>query len=251
MTDRMSDKELQEVSSEDLEMFQALVTDSYGRPWEESYQLLRAEIRRRLLRRQTNPTYLSMLREEVDDLVTRVMLRYSIVYGKIRRAGKPLDNFEALLENRVWLVYCEALRRYAKRLPFVPVDDPDFTQPPDPSLPADRALEEEDERKRLNRCYIKCLRELPEHALGVLIEYCDTENYPPHERAQMRLRLALREANISADRATPEQIHSARNSLNVKVSRWRSKDLEPCMGKCLGLRTSAYVGARRGRGAEG
>src|SRR4051812_1531620 len=199
----MSDKELQAVSGEDLEMFKLLVANFYKRPLEESYALPRADIRRRLLRRSTNPTYKSMLVEEADDLVTRVVIRYGKVYGNIRRAGRVIESFEAMLEDRTKLVYYEALRRYSKHVTDIPIDDPNSPEPPSPVIPIYIQLEDGEERKRLNRCLLKCLRELPEHARSILIEYCDTDKYVPRERSQMRLRLALRESNIPADGATP------------------------------------------------
>lgn len=231
----MSDKEVQAVSGEDWEMFKALVSDFYQRPWEESYVFLRADIWKRFLRRGTNSTYNSLLVGEADDLVTRVVIRYSRVYGKMRRAGKVLDSFEAMLENRVKLVYFEALRRYLKVLTDVRLDDPDSPEPAAPALRVDTALEDEEERKRLNGCLIKCLGELSEHARHVLIEYCNTDGCPPQERSQMRLRLALREARLSADSATPEQVANARTKLNTAVSRWRNNRLRRCKEKCLGL----------------
>lgn len=246
----MSDKELQAVSREDLEMFKALVTDFYRRPWEESYFLLRAEIRKRLLRRGTNRTYVSTLRGEVDDLVTRVVIRYSRVYGKIRRAGREIESFEAMLEDRVRLVCYEVLRKYPRHLTEIRVDAPDAPELSATAVRVDRALEEAEERELLNKCLMKCLRELPAHARRVLIEYSDTETYPPGERTQMRLNLALREAGLSADRATPEQIFNARRKLNTAVSRWRSKHLQPCKEKCLRREASARRDAGAGRTTE-
>lgn len=234
----MSDKELQAVSGEDLEMFKALVMNFYQRPWEDSYVLLRAEIRKRFLRRDTNPAYNSVLVGEIDDLVTHVVIRYSKVYGKIRRAGSEVESFEAVLEDRVKLVYFEALRRYARLLTDVPVDDDKALESSAPAILVDRTLEEEEERERLNRCYVKCLRELPEHVLDVFIEYCDTDTYPPQERAEVRLRLALREAEIQADMATPEQVLKARRNLNTMISRWRTNHLKPCKERCLGRTAS-------------
>ena len=229
----MSDKELQAVSGEDLEMFKGLVVDFYRRPWEESYTLLRAEIRKRLLRKSTNPTYRSMLVGEVDDLVTSVFIRYAKVYGKIRRAGGEIEGFEAMLEDRVKLVYHEALRRYSRLLPDIRPDSHETTEAASPAVLIDRALEEEEERARLNRCLIECLRELPEHVRNIFLEYFDTDAYSPHERVEMRLRLALREANIPVEQATPEQIFRARRNLNTMISKWRTNHLKPCKEKCL------------------
>jgi DNA-directed RNA polymerase specialized sigma24 family protein len=186
-----------------------------------------------------------MLRGEVDDLVTKVVIRYSRVYGKIRRAGRELESFEAMLEDRVKLVYYEVLRQYRRHLTEIRVDAPDSPELPATPVRVDRAWEEEEERALLNKCLVKCLRELPEHARRVLIEYTDTETYPPGERAQMRLNLALREAGLSADRATPEEIFNARRNLNTAVSRWRTKHLQPCKEKCLRRAEASRRGAER------
>jgi DNA-directed RNA polymerase specialized sigma24 family protein len=224
----MSDKELEAVSEEDLESFEALVVDFYQKPWEESYALLRAEIKRRLLRRVAYSAYNWRFKVEADDLVTRVVIRYSTVYGKMRRAGVTLDSFEAMLEDRVRLVTHEAIRRYSKEVPGG--GSPDLRAA---GVLVDRALEDEEERERVNRCMAECLRKLPERARRVLIEYCDTNAYPPHERSEMRTTLALREAGVPVDGATPEQRANARRNLRVMVSKLRKDRLQPCKESCL------------------
>jgi hypothetical protein len=232
----MSEKELEAVSGEDLESFETLVADFYHEPREENYALLRAEIKRRLLRRSAYSFYSRRFRADADDLVTRVVVRYSIVYGKMRRDGVRLDSFEAMLEDRVRLVFREALRRYSRDFPD-PRPDGDSSELRAGGVPVDRALEDEEERARVNRCMAECLRKLPKHALGVLLEYCDTDAYPPRERSHMRMMLALREAGIPADQATPEQKADARGNLSVMVSKLRNDRLKPCKETCMRAQT--------------
>jgi DNA-directed RNA polymerase specialized sigma24 family protein len=240
----MREKELEKVSREDLESFEALVADFYKRPWGASYDLLRGEIKRRLFRRVGNSVFGWRFRAEADDLVTRVVVRYSIVYGNMRRDGVPLDSFEAMLEHWVKLVFHEALRRYSR-------DVPDFRpgggQPelPAPAIPIDRTLADEEERARLNKCMAECLRKLPKHSLRILVEYCDTDNYPPPERTRMRMLLALREAGIPPDRATSEQRAGAIRNLRVVVSKLRNDRLKPCKEGCMRAQTSPRIAAKR------
>jgi DNA-directed RNA polymerase specialized sigma24 family protein len=241
---RMREKELEKVSQEDLEGFQVLVADFYKRPWGESYELLRGEIKRRLFRRVGNSVYGWRFRSEADDLITRIVFRYSIVYGSMRRAGVSLDSFEAMLEDRVRLVFHESLRRYSKD---VPVFRPDGDQPEPSAVAAhvDRTLEDEEQRARLNKCMLECLRKLPEHSLRLLAEYHDADDRPQHERTRMRLMLALREAGIPPDRAMPEQEARALRNLRVAISKLKNDRLKPCMEGCMRAQTSPHVAAGR------
>lgn len=240
----MREKELEKVSREDFESFEALVTDFYKKPWRESYGLLRGEIKRRLFRRVGNSVVGWRFRAEADDLVTRVVVRYSIVYGGMRRDGVSLDSFEAMLEHMVRLVFHESLRRYSKEAPDF---RPDGGQPESSAgtVLVDRTMEYEEERARLNKCMAECLRKLPEHSLRLLVEYYDTDNYPPTERTKMRLLLALREAGIPPDRATPEQMADARRNLRVTVSKLRNDRLKPCKEGCMRAQTSPHFAAER------
>lgn len=60
-------------------------------------------------------------------------------------SGADLEMFiEAMLEDRVELVFYETLRKYQKRLPDVHIDDPNAPEPPAPAVLIDRTLEDEE-----------------------------------------------------------------------------------------------------------
>jgi hypothetical protein len=226
----MSDRELRGVSAEDLEMFQAFVADHYRLPWEQSYVELTREIEGRFGRRSTNRIYRTMLEGEMHDLVMAVVIRYAKVHGSMRRAGQKIESFDAMLENRVGHVYKEALRRYGRQLRDINPDDyPDL---PDPNPGVDWQLEEGEERLILLKCRLECLRKLPRRISDIFLEYYD-QDCPPAERAEMRIKLALRLEGSSADRATPEEREKAKGNLDSKMSKWRANNLRPCELKCL------------------
>ncbi|MDX6403220.1 MAG: hypothetical protein QOH70_675 [Blastocatellia bacterium] len=229
-TETMFHKEFEGLSEKDLEQLKTLLTGFYKKSWEESYQAFTRDIERLILSRDTNKNYRSQLISNLDDLVTTVVLRFTKVNGKLLDAGSEIQHFYGMLDNRVDHVYHEELRRILR--PSRSLDDPDFVERPSETRTIDRDLEEEEERELKIRCQRKCLASLPKATLDIFLEYYGCRKLPP-QRAQTRLRLALRLANISFAEATPDQVKSSKNKLDSKMSKWRNNFLQQCMEKCL------------------
>ena len=219
--------EFEGVSPEELEQFRELLVDFYGCSWEDSLLKLTREIQQRILNRDTNPRYRSHFESNLADLVMSVVSRFVKINAKLRAAGQPIDNFYAMLENRIGHVHFEELRKLAR---LTNIDDLDVAS--ETSSPAEH-LELNEMKAIMSRCYKKCLADLPPHISNIFVEYYDLDELPPIERTQARRQLALREANLSPSEVTPEELMRAKNNLESLISKWRKKHLTPCKNKCL------------------
>lgn len=208
----------------------ALLVQHYGKPWEEAYAQLMKEIEERLRRKDTNKNYRPYLMTDIDDLVVSVVARLIKVNGKLRRAGKKIITFGAMLENRVRHVYHEELRRLSVAAHMLDVDDTDVASQ---AILMDREMEEEETRRLEVECYKRCLDELPEHVLNIFLEYYDMDGVPPGARADARRKIALRAEGISPEGATPEEVTGAKGNLDSRLSKWRRNTLAPCKDKCM------------------
>jgi hypothetical protein len=235
----MPKNEFDGISKEDMEDFEALVVQFYGKPWEESYALLTKEIAERLRRKDTNRSYRSPLSADAHDLVMSVVARFIKINSKLRRAGTEILNFYAMLENRIGHVHHEELRELSRSARTVHVDDTDVTSS---TASIDRKMEEREARRIEAECYNKCLDELPQHVHDIYLEYYDVDGLTPAERTEMRRRLALRVAGISPSEATPEATADAKKNLDIMLSKWRRRTLVPCKAKCVEEHT--YVDSR-------
>jgi hypothetical protein len=226
----MRKNEFDGISEADMDAFKVLVEQFYKRPWEESYPLLTEEIEKRLRRRDTNKKYRPYLTAELDYLVVSVMARLIKINAKLQRAGKEILDFLAMLESRVGHVYHEELRRLSRAARQLDVNDVNLA---DRAALMDRALEETEEASLAVECYKRCLGELPQRILDIFLEYYDVEGLTPGERAEARRRLALKVEGIPPDEATPEKVKSAKDKLDIKLSKWRKRKLTPCKDECL------------------
>jgi hypothetical protein len=229
----MAHKELEGLSQEDFELFKKLLTGFYGQEWEESHRLLRKQIEKRLRSKQTNETYRSELLSGIDDLVSSVVLRFATINSKLHNAGREIENFEAMLNNRIKHVYSEELRRIEKIIRDTQsLDDPD-ARITHTSNGIDSGVEEEEQRAVKLKCQKKCLKELPKDILNTFLEYCGRRTDTATARTEARLKLALRDANLSPSKATPEQATRAMRNLHTKICRYRKNRLLPCQKKCI------------------
>jgi len=227
---KMLKNEFDGVTEEDMEYFQELLVKFYEKPWEEAYTQLTEEIEERLRRKDTNKNYRSRLTADLDDLIISVVARLIKVNGKLRRAGKEILNFYAMLENRIHHVYHEELRRLSVSARMLDVDEMDVASQ---TASIDREMEEREAWALEVNCYKRCLDELPEHVLNIFLEYYDMDGVPPAARADARRKIALRVAGISAEDATREEVANAKGNLDSMLSKWRRNTLTPCKDKCL------------------
>ncbi|MFL6334555.1 MAG: hypothetical protein ACJ754_14675 [Pyrinomonadaceae bacterium] len=235
----MLKNEFEGISEEDMEDFQALLVQFYGKPWEESYALFTREVAERLGRKDTNRKYRSPLSADEHDLVMSVVARFIKINSKLRRAETEIVNFYAMLENRIDHVHHEELRDLSRSARTSNVDDIDIISQ---AAPIDRAMEESEAGRIAAECYNQCLDELPKHIHDIFIEYYDVDGLTPAERTEMRRRLALRVAGISPSEATPEATGGAKKKLDIMLSKCRRKTLAPCKAKCVEEHT--YVDGR-------
>jgi hypothetical protein len=219
------------IRKEDVERFEKLLMDFYGKSLEESYELFRRDVKRLILGRDTNKKYHSQLIANLEDLVSTVAIRFARINGKLHDAGKGIEHFYGMLNNRVDHVWREELRRMRKPSPSI--DDPDFVERPAMVVTFDRELEENEENAIKIRCYKKALASLPKHILDLLLEYYRVEELPPTERTEAHIQLALRQGGVSPADVTAEQIKRLRNNLDSKISKWRNKVLAPRKEKCM------------------
>jgi hypothetical protein len=226
----MRKNEFDGISEADMDAFQVLVERFYEKPWEEVYPLLTDEIENRLRRRDTNKNYRPSLTAELDYLVVSVVARLIKINAKLRRAGKEILDFPAMLESRVGHVYHEELRRLSRAARHLDIDNLDLA---DRTAPVDRALEETEEASLTVECYKRCLGELPPGILDIFLEYYDVEGLTPSERAEARRRLALKVEGAPPDEATPEKVRAAKDKLDIMLSKWRRRKLTPCKDECL------------------
>src|SRR5690348_2722465 len=118
----MRKTEFDGVSPEDLEHFKELLMDFYECSWEESFLQLTREIRKRIQHRDTNGRYRSHFDSNLDDLVMSVVSRFIRINAKIRADGQKINNFYAMLEDRIGHVHFEELKKLAR---FKNIDDLD------------------------------------------------------------------------------------------------------------------------------
>ena len=230
----MPKTEFDGVSPEDLEHFRELLMDFYGCSWEDSLLQLTREIQRRILNRDTNARYISHFHSNVDDLVMSVVSRFVKINAKLRAEGQKINNFYAMLEDRIGHVHFEELRKLGR---FTNIDDLDVAS--ETTSPAEH-LELNEIKAIEARCYKKCLEDLPLHISNIFIEYYDLDELSPKERTEARRQLALREANLSPSETTPEELKRAKNNLESLICKWRKKHLTPCKNKCLKQRSSYH-----------
>jgi len=235
----MPKNEFDGISEEEMEDFKALVVQFYGKPWEEAYALFTKEIAERLGRKDTNKSYRAPFSADAHDLVMSVVARFIKINGKLRRAGKKILNFHAMLENRISHVHHEELRELSRSARNVDVGDIDIISQ---TALIDREMERSEASRIEAECHNKCLDELPKHVHDIFIEYYDVDGLTPAERAEMRRRLALRVAGIYPSEATTEATADAKKNLDIVLSKWRRKTLAPCKAKCVEEHT--YVDGR-------
>lgn len=226
----MLKNEFDGISEEDMEAFKALVVQFYGKPWEEAYALLTKEITDRLRRKYNNTRYRSHFSSVEEDLVSSVVARLIRVNGKLRRAGKEILNFHAMMEDRIGHVFHEELRRLFRPVRPVEISDLDIASPT-PLI--NREMEENETRRLEAECHNKCLDKLPGHVLEIFLEYYDVDGLTPTERADARRRLALRVTGICLTEAPPEAAATAKRNLDSMLSKWRNNILAPCKDKCM------------------
>lgn len=226
----MFKNEFEGISEEDMDDFKVLVVQFYGKPWEESYELLTKEITDRLRRKDTNWNYKSPLLTDMEDLVISVVARFIKINSKLRRAGKEILNFHAMLENRIGHVYHEELRRLLRSARGVELDDVDVVSQ---MALIDREMEESETSAIEVECHKRCLDKLQGHVLDIFLEYYGVDGLTVAERTDARRRLALRVAGISPSEATPGAVAGAKRNLDSMLSKWRKKTLTPCKDKCM------------------
>jgi hypothetical protein len=229
----MSDKHPADLSEKDLEQLKPLLTQFYEKEWEESYELFTRDIEKLILgkAKDTNEKYRPRLFADLDDLVTSVVLRFAKTNRKLQNAGKKIEKFYGMLNDRVKDVHREWLREMFK--PIDSLDDPDSAIQLATESSIDRELEAQEQRRLKMKCQMKCLRSLTPTTRDILVEYCSAFRLPAKERAAAHVELALRLANISAAEATPEQIERKTNNLHSRMSKCRNGELGRCMERCL------------------
>jgi len=233
----MRKTEFDGVSREDVERFEELLTGFYGLSGDDSYRQFTKEIRDRLSRRDTNARYRSQFENNLDDLVMSVVSRFIRINSKLHADGQKIHNFRGMLEDRIGHVYFEELRRLARLVDEVDVNDmavPSKTNSPDVEI------ELSETRAMKARCYKKCLGELPLHISNIFVEYYNTDGLSPTERTRARQQLALRVANSPPSETTHEEVTRAKRNLQSLICKWRTEHLKPCKEKCLKQRSSLH-----------
>ena len=226
----MRKTEFDEVSIEDVKCFEKLLTDFYGLSWEESYSQLTKEIETRILRRDTNPRYRSHFQSSLNDLVITVVARFVRINAKLQAAGRKIDEFHAMLENRIGHVYNEELRKIRRAGKILDIDNLNL---PSEANSAYEEMEQEETRALRLRCHQKCFDNLESHIANIFLEYYDTDGLSPKQRTYKRQQMALRLASLHPSGATLEETTNARKNLDGQIFKLRKKHLKPCMKKCM------------------
>ena len=226
----MRKTEFDGVSNEDFKSFQKLITDFYGLSWEQSYLQLTKEIESRLLRKDTNPRYRSHFEHSLKDLVITVVARFVRINAKLQAAGKKIDEFYAMLENRIGHVYKEELKKLIRAGKNLDIDDRNV---PSETNSVYEKMEQEETRALRLRCQQHCFDKLPSHIANIFLEYYDTDGLSPKQRTYTRQQMAIRLASLPSFGITLEETTTAKKNLDSRISKLRRKHLKPCMKKCM------------------
>jgi hypothetical protein len=209
----MSYQKFQKVSPEDLASFFARLMNFYGETEEKSYLSFRQDVI--VILRLFRAHYHEDL---IDDIITRVILKTS----EMERKGEPILDFKAYSRKVAWFVIQEENKKTWKSAQSLTPDD----QESGAFKPFEPRSQVEDEIQKIeseirHQCYEDCLDRHPEMRELVLGIYPD-EQLSWEELARRRERLAEK---LLGD---PRK----KNTLEVRVFRFRSKALDDCVREC-------------------
>lgn len=224
----MSKIEFEGISDEDFKRFEELLVRFYQKPWEESYAQFTKEIRARFVRKDIRPSLRPHFINNMNELVGSVVSRFIKINSKLERAGKQIDSFYGMLEDRIYHVCQEEIRKLSRE--SYNVDDSEI---PTQTESIDKTLENDERRAIAVRCYRKCFEQLPAHIQDIFREYYEVEHLSPSERSKKRQVLAIRVANVDPQEVTPKQLRRLKNNLESMICKWRTKHLDPCKERCL------------------
>lgn len=218
-------------------MLEPLLTDYYGKSYEESYQLLRKSIEARFRSKDTNSKYRAILLDELEDLILTVILRLLSISSKsLNKKGERIRNPELMSSRIADFVYQEELRAIRKRLNETPIDEDDSEGKAPPIGQAIDGEIQAIENEIMRKCYAQCLGDLPAHIAAVFRAYYPDAVLDAGELVAVRKRLANEEAGLTEAQAqsqTPEQQARTLNNLQSKVNKWRKTHVEECVKKCV------------------
>jgi len=217
----MSYQKLQKVSAEDLTLFFARLMNFYRETEEKSYLLFRKDVIKslRLLRSRYHE-------DLIDDIITRVIFKT----GEMERKGQPILDFMAYSRKVARFVIQEENKKIWKAAQSLTPDD----QESDGFKPFEPRSRVEDEIQRIesevrHQCYEDCLDKHPDMR-ELLLSFYPDETLKWEELARQRERLAEKILGDSGKK----------NTLEVRVFRFRSKALDDCVKECTRSRLSQY-----------
>lgn len=217
----MSYQKLQKLSAEELALFFARLMSFYQKTEEKSYLLFREDVIKslRLLRSHYHE-------DLIDDIITRVILKT----GEMERKGEPILDFTAYSRKVARFVIQEENRKIWNSAQSLTPDD----QKLDGFMPFEPRSQVEDEIQKIesevrHRCYEGCLDKHPDMR-ELLLSFYPDEKLSWEELARQRERLAEKLLGDSGKK----------NTLEVRVFRFRSKALDDCVKECTASMLSQY-----------
>ncbi len=218
----MGHDELKNLSHADLSLFEERLTAFFKMTVDDSFVQLRKHLENRFSR-------LPNADELIDTTISRLIRKVA----EYERRGERILDLKAFALRIASLIVYEFERAKKRAMPLDPADSEAASQPrelryrPDPDI---RAIEKE----IAVDCMKACLEELSADKRALLLEYYPDEPLTPHEKKELRERLAVSEAGGAPGmEASQRQV----NNLQAKVSKLRSK-LSDCFDKCLQVKTS-------------
>ena len=221
----MGHDELKNLSHADLSLFEERLTAFFKMSVDDSFVQLRKYLENRFSR-------LPNADELIDTTISRLIRKVA----EYERRGERILDLKAFALRIASLILYEFERAKKRALPLDPTAPTaseaaspprELRYRPDPDI---RAIEKE----IAVDCMKACLEELSADKRALLLDYYPDEPVTPHEKKELRERLAVREAGgAPGTEASQRQV----NNLQVKVSKLRSK-LSHCLDKCLQAKTS-------------
>jgi RNA polymerase sigma factor (sigma-70 family) len=212
------------MSEADMRIFEARLVEFYKTTMDEGYARLRRHIEKSF-----PPSRFVNYDELIDATITRLIGKT----GEFDQKGTRIANFEAMATRIAQYIKHEDYNRKRVRKD-TPIDwdsagDPGALKSSEPRATVDNEIQAI-EKEMMSECFMNCANTLPPDERDLLLEYY--RDLPPKELAELRLKLAIKEAG-GVRGATPDEIHRQLNNLQSKVKKLRDKRVDDCVINCV------------------